>query len=147
MSMLRYTNISASVILSSLSASIAILVVFEVANALADVYYSQPVAVSAFSSEPRRSLVDGLQSSEAYIRRFAFLELKQLTTTDERRRKDIFSDLKGRSFEQVSKECLKQLGVSYRNLQRRGQPKTAGAPGRRDMQMRPDHADVCSSTS
>lgn len=125
MSMLRHTNLSASVILSSFCASTAILLIFEFANALADVYYSQAVGVSSFSSEPRRSLVDGLQTSDRYIRRFAFLELRDLSTGNERARKEIFADLKGRSFEHISRECLKQLGTSYRNLQRKGQPTAA----------------------
>ena len=127
MSMLRHTNLAVSVILSGLCASAAVLVILEFANSLADVYYSQPVGVSAYSSEPRRSLVDGLQSSEAYIRRFAYLELREVTTTDEKRRKEIFADLKGSSFEGISKECLRQLGTSYRTLQRRGQAKAAAS--------------------
>ena len=83
--------------------------------------------LSAFSSEPRRSLIDGIQSSDAYIKRFAYTELSQLCLTDATRRADIFSDIKHHAYDAISKTCLIELGHSYRNLQRRGKPKAAAA--------------------
>lgn len=127
MSMLRHNGLSASLLLAAFSASLAILLVLELCNCLADVYFSQPVAVSSFSAEPRRTLLDGLTSNDAYIKRFAFIELRQLATSDEKRRVNIFSDIKGKSYENISKACLNELAQSYRNLQRRGQS-TAAQP-------------------
>jgi nucleoporin NDC1 len=130
--MLRHNGLSASLLLAAFSASTAVLLVLELCNCLADVYFSQPVAVSSFSAEPRRTLLDGLSSSDPYIKRFAFIELRQLATSEEKRRIDIFTDIKGKSFESISKACLIELGQSYRNLQRRGQRaagrSTAAAP-------------------
>ena len=120
--MLRHNALSASVILSALFASTAAVVILELANSLADVYFSQQVAVSSYSSEPQRTLIDGLQSAEPHIRHFAYLELRKLVAEDEHRRKEIFIDLKGKSWETVSGECLKQLERSYSIAQRRGEP-------------------------
>lgn len=121
MSMLRHNGLSASLLLASFTASLAVLFILELSNCLADVYYTQPVAVSSFSPEPHRTLLDGLNSSDPYFKRFAFIELRQLSTSDEKKRIDIFTDIKGKSFENISKACLIELGQSYRNLQRRGQ--------------------------
>lgn len=121
-SMLRHNALSASVILSALFASTAAVVILELANSLADIYFSQQVAVSSYSSEPQRTLIDGLQCAEHPIRHFAYLELRKLVAENEQRRKEIFSDLKGKSWESISGECLKQLEQSYRVAQRRGQP-------------------------
>lgn len=129
MSMLRQNGLSASLLLASFSVSLVVLLVLETSNCLADVYYTQPVAVSSFSSEPRRTLLDGLNSNDPYIKTFAFIELRQLATTDEKRRIDIFTDIKGKSFEKISKACLIELGQSYRNLQRRGKAPTARPAG------------------
>lgn len=129
MSMLRHNGLSASLLLASFTASLAFLLVLELSNCLADVYYTQPVAVSSFSPEPRRTLLDGLTSSDPYIKRFAFIELHQLATGDEKKRIDVFTDIKGKSFESISKACLIELGQSYRNLQRRGQSAAARPTG------------------
>jgi nucleoporin NDC1 len=125
MSMLRHNGLSASLLLAAFSASLAVLLVLELSNCLADVYFSQPVAVSSFSAEPRRTLLDGLTSSDTYIKRFAFIELRQLAVSDEKRRIDIFSDIKGKSYENISKACVVELGQSHRNLQGRGQQAAA----------------------
>lgn len=125
MSMLRHNGLSASLIVTSLAASLAVLLVLELSNCLADVYFTQPVSVSSFSAEPRRTLLDGLNSNDSYIKRFAFIELRQLATSEEKKRIDLFKDIKDKSFENISKACLIELGRSYRTLQRRGQ--SAGA--------------------
>lgn len=125
MSMLRHNGLSASLIITAFTASLAVLFILELSNCLADVYYTQPVSVSSFSVEPRRTLLDGLNSSDPYIKRFAFIELRQLAISEEKKRIDIFTDIKGKSFENISKSCLIELGQSYRTLQRRGQ--NAGA--------------------
>lgn len=132
MSMLRHNGLSASLLLASFTASLAVLLAFEISNCLADIYYTQPVSVSSYSAEARRTLLDGLNSADPYIKRFAFIELRQLATSDEKQRIEIFTDIKGRSFENISKACLIELGQSYRNLQRRGQTggaRPAGAAG------------------
>lgn len=127
--MLRHNGLSASLIVTSLAASLAVLLVLELSNCLADVYFTQPVSVSAFSSEPKRTLLDGLNSNDSYIKRFAFIELRQLATSDEKKRIDVFTDIKGKSFENISKACLIELGQSYRTLQRRGQSAGARSSG------------------
>jgi nucleoporin NDC1 len=125
MNMLRHNGLSASLLLASFAASSSVLLVLELVNCLADVYFTQPVSVASFSGEPRRTLLDGLQSKDPYIQRFAFEELRQLATTEEKKRIEVFTDIKGRSFENISKACLKELGLSYRTLQGRGRASAA----------------------
>lgn len=98
LSLLRMNQLSAGLILAGFSASLAALAFLEVANSLADVYFTQvsksdvrsnaqhlpersldasgpivivctqPVVVSSFSTEPRRTLLDGITSSDPYIK-------------------------------------------------------------------------------
>lgn len=122
MSMLRHNAITSSLVLSSLALSCSTVVLYELLNSLADVYFSQAVNVSSYSTEPRKTLLDGLESSDAYTRRFAVLELRQVALTDQDRRKAIFADIKEKSLERIIKTCLTQLERSYSVLGRRGQP-------------------------
>lgn len=145
--MLRANHVTASLILAALSASISFLLLVELANSLADVYYSQvcnffahdvfgpiklmriqPMLLSAYSADPRGSLVNGLRDGDPYIRRFAYLELAQVCSSDASRRIDMFTDIKTHTYEAVVKECLLQLGRSYRNLQGRGGNPRSAAP-------------------
>lgn len=127
MSMLRQNGLSYSLILASLCLSLASLALLELVNSLADIYYSQPVSVASFSLEPQRTLLDGLQSSDPYIRRFAFIELREAALAEPKRRVAIFTDIKGKTFQNSSRVCLIQLGQSYRTLQRRGRPAPASS--------------------
>ncbi|KAK4058802.1 hypothetical protein OIO90_000248 [Microbotryomycetes sp. JL221] len=125
-SMLRHNSLfSITLIVRSLASSAFLFAVWDVTNCCFEVYATQALLVSSFSSRPNQALIVGLRSSDAYYQHFAFSELATLSLTNPQRRKAIFTDIKADvskgAWADIATECLRVIGQELQRAKRKGQ--------------------------
>ncbi|KAI0746295.1 nucleoporin protein Ndc1-Nup [Daedaleopsis nitida] len=110
--------------------------IWEFAESAFDAIAAEPVAVSNHTADPGLTLVSGITSADAYIKHFAYAELRDLASDDSpaasSRRSDLFADQRYNPsmWSTLARESLLTLGRDYQLFLRRGQsaPPAAAAP-------------------
>ncbi|CAH7689771.1 nucleoporin protein Ndc1-Nup [Phakopsora pachyrhizi] len=102
--------------------------IWEILQSCWDVYSTQPFDLSQFHSEPNRSLLEGIQSSDPRIQYHAFSELAHLSWNNPARRISIFKDIKTtpRILNLLIEECLKVIETVMTVVENRGQVHRSG---------------------
>ncbi|KAG0147354.1 hypothetical protein CROQUDRAFT_656286 [Cronartium quercuum f. sp. fusiforme G11] len=96
---------------------------WEVTQAFWDVYLTQPLAISQFSDEPNRCLLEGLRAVDPRIQYRALAELAQISWRDPARRVSIFKDIRSQPkiFNAIVDECISVIHVTQARVASRGQ--------------------------
>ncbi|KAI8973117.1 nucleoporin protein Ndc1-Nup [Trametes punicea] len=102
--------------------------IWEYAESAFDAIVAEPVTVAHKTADPGLTLVSGITSSDAYLKHFAYAELRNFSSEDSpaasARRTALFADQKYNPsmWSTLSRESLLTLGRDYQLLLRRGKP-------------------------
>ncbi|KAH9454669.1 hypothetical protein H4Q26_003768 [Puccinia striiformis f. sp. tritici PST-130] len=88
--------------------NVMLLSMWEIVQALWDVYSSHPLDLSRFDTEPNQCLLEGIRSTDPRVKHFAIRELAHISWSDPARRSTIFKDIRTspRLLNLVIEECL-----------------------------------------
>ena len=106
--------------------------IWEFAESAFDAIAAKPVVVAGHTADPALTLVSGITSSDAYLKHFAYAELRQFASDDSpaasARRTELFADQKYNPsmWSTLARESLLTLGHDYQLFLRRGQPAPPG---------------------
>ncbi|RPD56539.1 hypothetical protein L226DRAFT_455586 [Lentinus tigrinus ALCF2SS1-7] len=102
--------------------------IWEFAESSFDAIVAEPVTVSNHTADPGLTLVSGITSTDAYLKHFAYAELRGFATEDSpaasARRTALFGDQKYNPsmWSTLARESLLTLGRDYQLFLRKGQP-------------------------
>ncbi len=106
--------------------------IWEFAESAFDTIAAAPVAVAKYTADPGLTFVSGITSSDAYLKHFAYAELRDFASDDSpaasTRRTELFGDQKyiPNMWSTLARESLLTLGHDYQLFLRRGQPAPPG---------------------
>ncbi|WAR56750.1 hypothetical protein PtB15_7B600 [Puccinia triticina] len=103
--------------------NVLLITMWEIVQALWDVYSTQPLDLSRFATEPNQCLLGGIRSSDPRVQHYAIRELAHISWSDPARRSTIFKDIRTtpRLLNLIIEECLNIINTTNLMIQSGGQ--------------------------
>jgi len=103
--------------------NVMLIAMWEIVQALWDVYSTHPLDLSRFDTEPNQCLLEGIRSSDPRVQHYAIRELAHISWSDPARRSTIFKDIRTspRLLNSIIEECLNIIDSTKTLIQCRGQ--------------------------
>ncbi|PLW16141.1 hypothetical protein PCANC_17174 [Puccinia coronata f. sp. avenae] len=103
--------------------NVMLIAMWEIVQALWDVYSTHPLDLSRFDTEPNQCLLEGIRSSDPRVQHYAIREFAHVSWSDPARRSSIFKDIRSspRLLNLIIAECLNIIDNTKGMIESRGQ--------------------------
>ncbi|EHS63401.1 hypothetical protein PGT21_029036 [Puccinia graminis f. sp. tritici] len=104
--------------------NVLLISMWEIVQALWDVYSTHPLDLSRFDTEPNQCLLEGIRSTDPRVQNYAIRELAHISWSDPARRSTIFKDIRAspRLLNLIIEECLNIIDTTRATIESGGQP-------------------------